>query len=294
MNKKVTIIGGGVGGLSAGIYGQLNGFDTEIVEMHTIPGGQCTAWIRKGYRFDYCLHWLVGTSKGAFHDIWRETNVLNENTKIINLEVHTKIFDEKGNDFIIYKDIDKFEKYMLDMAPEDTKGIKKMCKDMRKATFLEAFTDPPELRKKTDYLLALKKMLPAILLMIKYGKKSYQEYLQKLNLKNPRLSYFLQNLFGDKDFSAVAFLMMLCWFNQKNAGYIVGGSLPLAERMAKKYKSLGGKLTLGKKVTNIIVEEDITKGVILDDGMEIKSDYVISAADGHSVIFDMLKGKYIS
>ncbi len=49
----------------------MNGYDTEVIEMHTLPGGQCTAWDRKGYRFDYCLHWLVGTAEGPFNDIWR-------------------------------------------------------------------------------------------------------------------------------------------------------------------------------------------------------------------------------
>ena len=50
--KKVIIIGAGVSGLSAGIYGQMNGFNTEIFEMHAIPGGECTGWRRKGYYFD--------------------------------------------------------------------------------------------------------------------------------------------------------------------------------------------------------------------------------------------------
>ena len=57
--NKILIIGGGVSGLSTGIYGQLNGFKTQILEMNNAPGGQCTAWDRKGYRFDYCLHWLI-------------------------------------------------------------------------------------------------------------------------------------------------------------------------------------------------------------------------------------------
>ena len=43
MNKKIVIIGGGVAGLSAGIYSQQNGFDTEIIEINNQPGGQCTA-----------------------------------------------------------------------------------------------------------------------------------------------------------------------------------------------------------------------------------------------------------
>lgn len=41
--KRIAIIGAGMGGLAAGIYGQLNGYQTEIFEMHSLPGGQCTA-----------------------------------------------------------------------------------------------------------------------------------------------------------------------------------------------------------------------------------------------------------
>ena len=41
-----------------------------------------------------------------------------------------------------------------------------------------------------------------------------------------------------------------------------------------------------------IVENNQAKGVILDDGTRFAADYVISAADGHSTIFDMLGGDY--
>lgn len=60
--KKVIIIGGGISGLSAGSYLQMNGYDTEIFEQHDIPRGLCTAWKRKDYTFDLCIHWLVGSS----------------------------------------------------------------------------------------------------------------------------------------------------------------------------------------------------------------------------------------
>src|SRR5512133_3451140 len=106
MKEKVIIIGGGIAGLSAGIYSAMNGFDTEILEMHSVAGGQCTAWERNKYRFDYCLHWLVGTSKGPFHEIWRETNVLNNQTEIIDHEVHSQIIDQQGRTFTIYTNID--------------------------------------------------------------------------------------------------------------------------------------------------------------------------------------------
>ena len=84
MKKKILIIGGGVSGMSVGIYAQINGFDSLIIEKHSIPGGICTAWYRKKYRFDYSIQWLVGTKEGAFHDTMCETGILDENVQIIN------------------------------------------------------------------------------------------------------------------------------------------------------------------------------------------------------------------
>ena len=293
MGKKIIIIGGGVAGLTAGIYGQRHGFNTEIIEMHTVPGGQCTAWNRKGYRFDYCLHWLVGTAKGPFHEIWRDTDVLNDQVEILNHDVHTRILAEDGSDFIIYTNIDRWEKYLTEMAPEDAKTIRKMCNDMRKGIKLEPFLNPPGLRKPGEYLKALVKMFPALKVIAQNGRKTCREYFAERKFKNQKLAFYLDSIFGDEEFSALAFLLMLAWFNQRNAGYIIGGSLPLANRMADCYLSLGGKFSLGKKVETIVVEGGKARGVTLADGTVLKADYVISAADGRSTLYSMLGGRFL-
>lgn len=292
--KKIVIIGGGVAGLSAGIYAAKNGFDTEIVEMHSVAGGQCTAWDRKKYRFDYCLHWLVGTSHGAFHQIWKETNVLNSQTEIINHEIHSRILDKDGNEFIIYSDIDRWEKYLLELAPEDKNSILKMCNDMRKSGLLEPFPTPPELRNPLVYIKIMPKMMPVLNVVRKFGRLTCEEYFDKLQLKNERLKSVLYGMYGGRNFSALAFIFMLGWFHQKNAGYVKGGSYPFAQRMLEKFEQLGGKITFKKRVEKIIVENNITKGVILTDGTKIMADYVIGAADGYSTIYKMLGGKYVS
>jgi phytoene dehydrogenase-like protein len=292
--KKIVIIGGGIAGLSAGIYAAMNGFETEIIEMHSVAGGQCTAWDRKNYRFDYCLHWLVGTTQGAFHEVWKETNVLNDQTEIINHEVHSRIFDSNGNEFMIYANIDRWEKYLLEYAPEDKVSIQRMCNDMRKSALLEPFPTPPELRSAVDYLKILPKMWPVLNVVRKFGRLTCEEYFDKLKLKNKQLSSFLYGMYGGRNFSALAFIFMLGWFHQKNAGYIKGGSYPLAQRMVAKFEQLGGKISYRKKVEKIIAENNVVKGVILTDGTTITADYVISAADGYSTIFKMLEGKYVS
>jgi len=294
MGKKVVIIGGGIAGLSAGIYAAMNGFDTQIVEMHSVAGGQCTAWDRKGYRFDYCLHWLVGTSKGAFHEIWKETNVINNETEIIDHEIHSRIKDDEGNEFIIYTNIDRWEKYLIELAPEDNMSIRKMCNDMRKSALLEPFALAPELRSTLDYIKIIPRMLPVFNVIRKFGRLTCKEYFDKLNFKSKRIKSVFFSLYGNRNFSALAFIFMLGWFNQKNAGYIKGGSYPLAQRMVDKLWKMGGKISYKKKVDEIIVENDMAKGVLLSNGTIISADYVISAADGYSTIYNMLEAKYIS
>jgi phytoene dehydrogenase-like protein len=272
----------------------MNGFDTEIIEMHSVAGGQCTAWDRERFRFDYCLHWLVGTSKGPFHEIWKETNVLNDQTEIIDHEIHSRIIDKNGNQFTIYANIDRWEKYLLEIAPEDEVPIRSMCREMRKSALLEPFSLPPELRGLLDYLRILPKQLPLLNVIRKYGRLTCREYFEKLNFKNERIKSALYSMYGDRNFSAMAFIFMLGWFNQKNAGYVKGGSYPLAQRMVEKYRNLGGKLTFKKKVDRIIVENNTAKGVVLTDGTVVGADFVISAADGYSTIYQMLGGKYVS
>jgi len=87
--------------------------------------------------------------------------------------------------------------------------------------------------------------------------------------------------------------MMLSLFKDNNAGYPAGGSLNFVLRVVNKYQELGGTLSAGKRVKKILIEEGKAVGAELDDGTIHKSDYVIAACDLHTVIYDMLDGKYI-
>ena len=73
MAKSIIIIGAGIGGLSAGIYSRMNGFETRIFEMNSIPGGQCCSWKRQGFTFDGCIHHLFGCAPGSkINGLWRD------------------------------------------------------------------------------------------------------------------------------------------------------------------------------------------------------------------------------
>ncbi|HQQ90205.1 MAG TPA: NAD(P)-binding protein, partial [Oscillospiraceae bacterium] len=75
--SRIVIIGGGISGLTAGIYARLAGFEAEICEKNAVPGGECTGWDRQGYHIDNCIHWMIGTAPGTeLHKVWETTGAL--------------------------------------------------------------------------------------------------------------------------------------------------------------------------------------------------------------------------
>ena len=296
MEKSIIIIGAGIAGLSAGCYGQMNGYRTQIFEMDTTPGGVCTTWKRKGYKIDGCIHWLTGSSPGnSFYRLWEEVGAVQGRT-MIDHEEYARIEGKEGKVFIVYTDINRLEQHMKELAPEDKDVIEEFAKGIRTCIhFPMPVEKAPELYSPIDGLKMMFKMLPYLMFMRKWGKISIQDVAQRF--KNPFLRQaflLIQNLQNRPDFPMLATLMTLAWMDQKTAGYPVGGSLEFTRAIERRYLALGGEIHYKSRVVEILVENDRAVGVRLADGSEHRSDIVISAADGHTTIFDMLDGKYIN
>ena len=261
MNKHILIIGGGIAGMSAGIYAQKNGYTATILEMHDKPGGQLTSWVRNGYRFDYCLHWLAGSDHGVYRDIWEEIGAIDEQTEIINHPDFVRMVDETHGEFYIYNNLDDWETYLIQFAPGDEKAISKLCRMMRKADNMDQFESAPGLRKISDYFRFFVETGSFIPIILRYFKSTTEELIQNLGFKDPKLLHFLGLLFGGRDFSALGFLMMMGWAHAKNAGYLKGGSFPMAQRIAQKFRDLGGTFRFNARVKKLMWKEIKRKGL---------------------------------
>jgi phytoene dehydrogenase-like protein len=93
--------------------------------------------------------------------------------------------------------------------------------------------------------------------------------------------------------SAAGFIFVMAFLHEADAGYPIGGSIPMAEGSEQRYLELGGQVHYNSRVEKILVEGNKAVGIRLTDGTEHRADYVVSAADGHATIFDMLEGKYV-
>jgi phytoene dehydrogenase-like protein len=289
-DRSIIIIGAGFAGLSAGIYAQMNGYLTRIFEMHDLPGGLCTAWKRKGYTIDGCIHWLVGSSpKSSFYRYWQEVGIV-PGREFVNLDEYMRFEGPDGRTLIMYTDIDKLEKHMLDLSPQDAEPIRKFIRGIRLCVKFDQPSDSDPIFKR------LQKNVRLGLTMAAHGKEIPQwmkitagEFAAQF--RDPLIHQAMRDMWFP-EFSMFFMLFTFAYLHSKNAGYPIGGSLPMSLTLAKRYKDLGGEIRYGSRVEKILVDGNKAVGIRLADGSEHYADRVISAADGYATIFKMLDGKY--
>ena len=289
--RSIIIIGGGIAGLSAGCYGQMNGFRTRIFEMHKKkPGGLCTSWKRQGYTINGCIHWLIGSSPNdGYYRLWEELGAV-QGREFVYQEEYCCI-EAGGKRFIVYSNIDRLEQEMKALSPEDSALVDEFITAVRRCMrFSVPWEKAPEVSTLFDLLKLIVTQFPALRLFSRWNKVSLREYGEQF--KNPLLREAFPLLFMP-DFPVSFMLMVFAWMHNKAAGYPIGGSLEFSRAIEKRYLDLGGEVSYKARVAKILTENDRAVGVRLEDGSEHRADYVISAADGHASIFDMLEGRYV-
>jgi phytoene dehydrogenase-like protein len=302
MAEKVLIIGAGAYGLALGCYLAMNGFETEIFEAHNQPGGVCTAWKRGGYTFDGCIHWLMGSSPGTnMHEIWKELHAV-QGRRFVEWDEYMRVRLRSGETFTVYTDPARLEREMLRLAPDPQDGrlIRSFCGAIEKMSRVDmpVTTEKMSVFERLGYLPLLAALGPA---MKRWGSINVETFCSRL--KSPVLAEALSCLYGGRDnmpdFPMIGTIMMLAFMHKRSNGYPIGGSLEFARAIERRYLSLGGKIRYSARVERILVGSaagaagDRAVGIAAG-GEEHRADEVISCADGHATLFDMLGGRYLS
>ena len=77
----------------------MNGYKTRIFELHTIPGGMCTSWKRKGYTIDGCFEFLWGADPGSnMHLFWQELGAVQDR-QIVYVDEWTRVEWKDGTPY---------------------------------------------------------------------------------------------------------------------------------------------------------------------------------------------------
>ena len=264
--SDVLILGAGISGLTAGIYCLKEGHNVTICEQHTIPGGNLTGWNRQKLHIDNCIHWLTGTNKHSkFNQIWNDIGALGDDIPLIK-EDSLYTYKKDNLSVSLYRDLNKTIEEMLAISPEDEKEIRKLEKAIH---ILERFshTGGECFNKGINGFTLLKS--PSLLQFWKLSTKEYGELY-----KSPILQGFFEGILGP-DFSAISFVMIAATYCSGNGDIPKGGSFLMAQRVAKKFKDLGGTLKFSKKACKANIEGNKVVSVTFEDGETLKADNVI-------------------
>ena len=286
IHQKIVIIGGGIAGLCTAVYAQRCGYQAEVLEMNDAPGGLATSWRRGGYVFETCLHWLLGSNpKSAMHAQWADVCDIDSLTFIDSPEFQ-RIETERGESLSIFTNIDRLEAEMLRISPRDATRIRRFAADVRR---IARFKLPDPATGLAGNWRAYLHDIPYLPLLHRLSHTTSAEYGKRF--AHPLLrSFFGEGSMGQMSVAALFF--SLAWMSQGDAGYAIGGSQALIQSIVQRLEALGGELRLSAKVEKILVEHDAAVGVRLADGEKVRADWVISAADGHATLYDLLDGKY--
>ena len=289
--EKVIIIGGGIAGLSAGIYALKEGFDAEIYEKNPIVGGECMGWNRKGYHIDNCIHWLTGTDRGTgLWQVWKTVGAIDENTEYAKT---SKFYSSRfeGREVTLWNDLDKTQAELIAESPEDEEEIRKFIEYVRYAEeCVIPSIKPLDMMGIRDYIEMGKGMANMPKVMKEYGKINCKQLGERF--KSPVIRKMMSDYLPEQ-YTAYSLLVSYATMTSGNGNIPMKGSLAMSLRIADKFKEMGGVIHTSAGVKEIIVKGKRTEGVKLEDGTVVKADHVISAVDTDFLFGRLIDRKYM-
>lgn len=289
--KKIVIIGGGIAGLSAGIFAQMNGFSSEIYEKNDIAGGQCIGWDRKGHHIDNCIHWLTGTKKGTdLYQLWQTLGAIDDNIKMVELnQFYTTEYG--GKRATLWRDLDRTQRELIKLAPEDEMEIRKFISATKSSECCEVpIKKPSYMLGIGDYMELGKKMSGMMPVIKEYGKINIKDFADRF--KSPILKILFMD-YMPKEYLASSFIVSYGIMASGNGNIPEKGSLAMTNRIIDKYKKLGGKLYTSRPVKKVNINDGKAESITLTDDTVVKADYVVSSTDTWEAFNNLLGEQYI-
>ena len=275
MSKRVLIIGGGISGLTAGVYAAKAGYETHLYEQQAYVGGECTGWDRGGYHIDNCIHWMNGTAPGdSLNRLWQDIGALGPETEIIHPDrMYTS--ELGGEEITLWKDIDRTERELLELSPEDEQEIKKLMHFCRLGGKVRIPAEkPPEMQSALDGIRLMLTMVPALKIFKEYKGMDTRDLMERF--QHPLIRCMISD-FCTRESMASSFPLAYGSFAAGDGGIPRGGSREMAVRIGRQLVKCGGKIHTGKRAEEILLKDGRAVGIRFLDKTAAEGEYVIPA-----------------
>ena len=278
--KKVIVIGSGIAGLAVSIRLALKGYNVQVFEQNSYPGGKLSSFSIKDYRFDAgpslftMPHLVTELFKLAGEDV---KNYFEFSKK----EIACNYFWQDGTSFTAYGERKKFLKEVEKIFGEPQYNVDKYLKKAKKKYDLTSslFLEQSLHRLKTFISLDTLKALFQ-LKTFELQKSLHQANAQSFS--SPHLIQLFDRYatYNGSDPYQTSGIMTLIQHLESAYGTFVPkkGMVSITESLFGLAKRLGVKFSFETVVKEIKVELGVISGIKTKSG-SFSSDYVISNMD---------------
>ena len=272
------VIGSGIGGMSVAAILAKAGKRVLLLEQHYVPGGYTHTFKRKEYEWDVGLHY-IGQVQNEDSFIRKAFDYISDGQlKWVALDdVYDRIiFGQEEFEFVKGRAAQKaklkkyFPKSKDQIAIDKYFALLDEVENIGSSYYAEKVI-PKIVRKFIGPLLQKK--------VLHYAEQTTLSVLKNIT-DNTKLIGVLTAQYGDYGLPPAksSFYMhaMVANHYMEGAGYPVGGAAALAKKIIPVIKKNDGQLIMRAKVDQIIVENNVAKGVRLEDGQVYFADKIIS------------------
>lgn len=284
------VIGSGIGGMSAASVLAKAGKKVLLLEQHYIFGGYTHTFKRRNYEWDVGLHYIGEVHKADSFTRKTYDYISDGQIKWTALDdVYDKaFFGQEAYEFVRGKDALKANLKKYFPQEKDQIAIDKYFEllhevsQISNAYYAEKIM-PPILSKM--FGSAMQKRL------LHFSDQTTLSVLSQIT-DNKKLIGVLTAQYGDYGLTPAksSFYMhaMVANHYMDGAGYPVGGSASLAKHIIAVIEENGGIVKPGAKVEQIIIENNVAKGVRLKNGEKYYADTIISNTGILNTFTDLL------
>lgn len=276
--QKVTVIGGGLGGISAAISlaSRRETYEITLVEKNKHLGGKLNALEKDGFSFD--LGPSILTMPHIFEELFNmHGKKMEEYVPISRVEPHWRNFFEDGKVLDLESDIEKMKQEPSCLSESEVSDLRTF---MDYSKELYEFSDAVYFKNQSEKLLDIFRHYNPFKILGKSDYFSTMDQGVRKRIKNEYmvdiLNFFVKYV-GSSPYDAPAILNLLPYIQWEfGLWYVDGGMYNLAKGLEKLASEVGVQILKETEVTGITREGSRITGVELNGAGTIDTDIVVS------------------
>mgnify|MGYP006297307513 CR=1 FL=1 len=274
--KKVSVIGGGLGGISAAISLANEGYQVELYEKNNHLGGKLNQATIDGFTFD--LGPSILTMPHIFEDLFKQADKeMSDYVNIKKLDLQWRNFFEDGIQIDLYEDVEKLDRVNPQLELKDKQELKE---------FLDYAEDIYEVVEEGYFKEGIDTLFEALKFYGLITSVKGLDYFSTMHdgvsryIDNPYLQHVIEffiKYVGSSPYDAPAVLNLLPYIQfEYGLWYVEGGMYNLAQGLAELMNDLGVAINLNSEVVDLHEQDNSISQVELKDGTVKETDIVVS------------------